>query len=30
MGSAEYGRHLAARRAQHQEFMQAIGLAQKP
>jgi len=30
MGSAEYGRHLAARRAQHQEFLQAIGLAQKP
>lgn len=30
MGSAEYGRHLAERRAQHLEFLQAVGIAQKP
>jgi putative tricarboxylic transport membrane protein len=29
MGSAEYARHLSARRTQHLEFLQAIGLAQK-
>ncbi len=30
MSSAEYGKHLAERRAQHLEFVQAVGLAQKP
>jgi putative tricarboxylic transport membrane protein len=30
MGSAEYAKHLASRRAQLLEFMQAVGLAQKP
>jgi putative tricarboxylic transport membrane protein len=30
MGSAEYAKHLAQRRAQQQEFLQAIGIIQKP
>jgi tripartite-type tricarboxylate transporter receptor subunit TctC len=30
MGSAEYAKHLAQRRALHQEFLQAIGLLAKP
>jgi putative tricarboxylic transport membrane protein len=30
MGSAEYGKHLAERRAVVQEFLQSIGLASKP
>lgn len=30
MGSAEYGVHLMQRRALHQEFLQSIGMLQKP
>ena len=30
MGSADYAKHLAERRAQHLEFLQAIGIAPKP
>ncbi len=30
MGSAEYGKHPAERRAQHVEFLQSVGLMQKP
>jgi putative tricarboxylic transport membrane protein len=30
MGSAEYGKHLAERRVLVQEFLQAVGIAQKP
>ena len=30
MGSAEYAKHLAFRRTQQLEFMQAVGLAPKP
>lgn len=30
MGSADYAKHLAQRRTQHQEFLQAVGIIQKP
>jgi hypothetical protein len=30
MGSADYAKHLAQRRAEHREFLQALGMPTRP